>query len=124
MSPELDLEAAAVDGNRHAGTYGRVGEVAYAGPEKPELGFRVNVLMQDLAALLGITGHVPDYSRNRAPDYCKSRSRKRFELFRSTRRKVCWPRARQFTKHTVLDGGINVHLLNRNFDLISACRFD
>jgi hypothetical protein len=48
----LDLEAAAVDGNRHAGTHGRVGEVAYAVPEKPELGFRVNVLMQDLAPRL------------------------------------------------------------------------
>lgn len=43
---ELVFEAAAVDGNRHAGPYGRVGDVAYAVPEKPELGFRVNVLMQ------------------------------------------------------------------------------
>jgi hypothetical protein len=45
----LVFEAAAVDGNRHAGTHGRVGEVVYAVPEKPELVFRVNVLMQDLA---------------------------------------------------------------------------
>ena len=31
---ELVFEAAAVDGNRHAGTHGRVGDVAYAVPTR------------------------------------------------------------------------------------------
>ena len=51
-SPELVWEAAAVDGNRHAGTHGQVGDITYAAPEKPELGFRVNVLVQAPLTLL------------------------------------------------------------------------
>ena len=65
-SPELVFTAAAVDGNRHAGTHGRVGDVAYAVPEKPELGFRVNVLI--IIQIIATQQPTPEITTQPAPE--------------------------------------------------------